>query len=134
MNDMYDQINIFSYLGQEAAGGQFWDSDINEIHKMLKSLAKRNGLSISQDEFEIWPHVPQYGYRLWLTMEVTKGILKDEGFKKDIERLVDFAKGRDVELSCMIGACFFFEGEDTAGLSFSTMFMDKKRRREKRIR
>lgn len=131
MNDMYDQLNIFSYLGQEAAGGQFWDSDINEIHKMLKSLAKRNGLSISQDEFEIWPHVPQYGYRLWLTMEVTKGTLKDEGFKKDIERLVDFAKGRDVELSCMIGACFFFEGEDTAGLSFSTMFMDKKRRREK---
>lgn len=131
MNDMYDQLNIFSYLGQEAAGGQFWDSDINEIHKMLKSLAKRNGLSISQDEFEIWPHVPQYGYRLWLTMEVTKGILKDEGFKKDIERLVDLAKGRNVELSCMIGACFFFEGEDTAGLSFSTMFMDKKRRREK---
>lgn len=131
MNDMYDQLNIFSYLGQEAAGGQVWDSDINEIHKMLKSLAKRNGLSISQDEFEIWPHVPKYGYRLWLTMEVTEGVLKDEGFKKDIERLVNFAKGRDVELSCMIGACFFFEGEDTAGLSFSTMFMDKKRRREK---
>ncbi len=126
MSAAYEQLDIFSCLGQED-GGRYWDSDINEIHRRLESLAEKNGLSISQDEFTIWPHVPQYGYRLWLTMDVTRGILKDEGFKQDIERLISFAKGRDVELSCMIGACFFFEGEDTASLSFSTMFMDKKR-------
>ena len=128
---------MFSYL-QLTEGDQknikddyCWDDDINEIHSMLISLAEQYDLSVSIDEFTVWPHVPQYGYRLWLSMEVTKEILKNNDFQEEIQKITEFSKQRSVELSCMIGACFFYEGDSTAGLSFSTMFMDKKRQRIK---
>lgn len=127
---MYEQLNIFLFL-QNQEQSYCFDEDINEIHKKLVKIAEKYGTEIGKDEFIIWSHVPQYGYRLWLDMRVTRDNLCDEKFMSDIEQVEKFAKERDIELSCMIGACFFYRGEDTASLSFSTTFMDKKRQKIK---
>ena len=123
----YEQLNIFSYLKPQEK--YCFDDDINEIHDRLIEIANKYEISIATDKFTIWSHVPQYGYRLWLDMEVTKENLQDNNFIQDIEKLVDFSKERNVELSCMIGAVFFLNKEKTARLSFSTTFMDKERRK-----
>ena len=123
----YEQLDIFSYLQPQ---DKFcFDDDINEIHDRLIEIANKYGILTGTDEFTIWSHVPQYGYRLWIDMEVTKENLQDNNFMQDIEKLVDFAKERNIELSCMIGAVFFFDGEKTASLPFSTTFVDKERRK-----
>lgn len=126
---MYEQLDIFSYLQPQVEEKYCFDDDINEIHAKLIEIAKKNGIKIDKDEFTVWSHVPQYGYRLWLDMEVTKEKLNDNNFQSDIEKVTEFAKQRNVELSCMNGACFFYRGEDTASLQFSTTFMDKERRK-----
>lgn len=128
---MYEQLDIFSLIKPYEKEKYCFDDDINEIHKKLIGNAEKYGISIGKDKFSIWSHVPQYGYRLWLEMEVTKNNLQDNNFINDIDELIDFAKERNVELSCMIGACFFYEGKITASLPFSTTFMDKKRQKIK---
>lgn len=127
----YEQLDIFSYLKPQ--GKYCFDDDINEIHDRLVGISDKYGIQITKDEFTIWPHVPQYGYRLGLDMEVTKDNLQDKDFMHDIEKLTCFAKQRNIELSCMGGACFFFEGEETARLPFNTTFIDKARRKIKAV-
>lgn len=132
--EMYEQLDIFSFPElQDKLIEQnfFWDSDINEIHNRLSKIALKYHIQTGKAEFSIWPHVPQYGYRLWLNMKVTREILKNENFQNEIEEIVKFAETRKIELSVMWGACFFFANEDTANLNISTCFMDKKRRKRK---
>lgn len=125
---MFEQLNIFSFIEQEK---YCFDDDINDIHKKLISLADKYKISISKDEFAIWAHVPQYGFRLWLDMNVTKENLQDDNFRQDIEEIIAFSNKRNIELSCMTGACFFYKGEKTASLPFCTTFKDKKRQKIK---
>lgn len=127
----YEQLDIFSYLKPQTKEKFCFDNDINEIHDRLLEIAERYGIEIGKCGFTIWSHVPQYGYRLWLDTRVTRDNLNDEDYMRDIENAVEFAKERNVELSCMTGACFFYHGKDTASLSFSTTFMDKARRKIK---
>lgn len=123
----YEQLDIFSYLQPQEK--YCFDDDINKIHDRLIEIAGKYGILTGTDEFTIWPHVPQYGYRLWLDMEVTKENLQDNNLMQDIEELVIFSKERNIELSCMTGAVFFFAEEKTARLSFSTTFIDRERRK-----
>lgn len=130
----YKQLNIFSYLQSIEKCSTYedyycWDSDINEIHRKLVVISKKFGLQIVKDRFEIWPHVPHFGYRMDLEMEVTKNDLENDEFIKDINDVVEFAKKKEVELSPMWRGIFFFAGEDTATLLFYTTFMDKKRQK-----
>lgn len=128
---MYEQLDIFSLMQQQGEVRYCFDDDINEIHRILIEIADKYGISIGRDEFTIWSHVPQYGYRMALGMEITRKDLTNEGFQKDIDDVVEIAKQREIELSPMWGAIFFFREDEVATLSFYTTFMDKKRRKIK---
>lgn len=127
----YQQLDIFSLIQQQGESRYCFDDDINEIHRILIEIADKYGISIGRDEFTIWSHVPQYGYRMALGMKVTREDLGNEDFQKDIDDVVEIAKQREVELSPMRGAVFFFKEEKKATLSFYTTFMDKKRQKIK---
>jgi len=131
------QISIFSYLEElnttEPEEKPFcWDDDVNEIHRRICELASGYQLLVKNAEFNIWEHVPNLGFRMWLTMEVTREVVKDQNFSDAIDEIVEYAKNKKVELSVMWQACFFFEGEETASLYLTTMFMDKARMKRKR--
>lgn len=127
----YQQLDIFSLIQQQGESIYCFDDDINEIHRILIEIADKYGISIGRDKFTIWSHVPQYGYRMALGMKVTREDLGNEDFQKDIDDVVEIAKQREVELSPMRGAVFFFKEEKKATLSFYTTFMDKKRQKIK---
>lgn len=127
----YQQLDIFFLMQQQGEVRYCFDDDINEIHRILIEIADKYGISIERDEFTIWSHVPQYGYRMDLGMEITRKDLTNEGFQKDIDDVVEIAKQRGIELSPMWGAIFFFREDEVATLSFYTTFMDKKRQKIK---
>lgn len=128
---MYEQLDIFSYLQPQEKEKYCFDDDINEIHEKLIEIANKYRISICRDEFTIWSHVPQYGYRMALGMKVTREDLRNDDFQKDIDDIVEIAKEKEVELSPMWGAIFFFKEDKIATLSFYTTFMDKKRQKIK---
>lgn len=127
----YQQLDIFSYLQPQEKEKYCFDDDINEIHEKLIEIAGKYNITIYRDEFTIWSHVPQYGYRMALGTKVTREDLRNEDFQKDIDNIVEIAKEKEIELSPMWGAIFFFKNEESATLSFYTTFMDKKRQKIK---
>ena len=130
--DCDGQMNLFDYIERDST--YFcWDDDINEIVNRLKELAESYGLEIGKAEFRVWDHVPHLGYRLWLDIRGTRAELHREDFQNDIGKLVDHAKSKNVELTPLWGACWFFNNNENekGRLSFSTMFMDKARQRRK---
>lgn len=128
---MYQQLDIFYYMQQKEKRKYCFDDDINEIHEKLIEIAGKYGISIGRDEFTIWSHVPQYGYRMDFGMKVAREDLRNDDFQKDIDDIVEIAKEKEVELSPMWGAIFFFKGEETATLSIYSTFMDNKRQKIK---
>lgn len=127
----HQQLDIFSLMQQQGEARYCFDDDTNEIHRILIEIADKYGISIGRDEFAIWSHVPQYGYRMALGMKVTRENLGNENFQKDIDDIVEIAKEKEIELSAMWGAVFFFKEDETATLTFYTTFMDNKRRKIK---
>ena len=77
---MYEQLDIFSYLQPQEKEKYCFDDDINEIHEKLIEIADKYKISIGRDEFTIWSHVPQYGYRMDLGMKVTREDLRNDDF------------------------------------------------------
>lgn len=128
---MYEQSDIFSYIQMQEKKKYCFDDDINEIHEKLIEIAGKYNITIYRDEFSIWSHVPQYGYRMALGMKVTREVLRNNDFQKDIDDIVEIAKEKEVELSPMWGAIFFFNEEKMATLSFYSTFIDKKRQKIK---
>lgn len=128
---MYEQLNIFSFLEDAPQKVFSWDDDINEIHKRLLDLAIKHELDVEMQEWSIWSHAKEYGYRMSFDIKVTREVMKDEQFLTEIDIIVDFAKTKNVELSPMYGACFFYRNENTTELTFYSTFMDKARRKRK---
>lgn len=124
------QMDLFDFIERDSTSF-FWDDGINEIVEKLKSIAGIYNLEVGKTEFRIWDHVPHFGYRLWLDVRGTKEQLFDEQFQNDVEEIVDYAKSRNIELTPMWGACWFFKEDDTGRLSFSTLFIDQQRRKRK---
>lgn len=130
---MQGQLDIFSFLDASVEESLdpyafCWDDDINEIHYKLINLAAKHRLSIRKTEWEIWEHVPHFGYRMSFAMDIYK---KDytERFLKEMQEIVDFAKGRKVDLH-PVAPIFFREDEKGNMLIFST-FEDKERKKRK---
>lgn len=126
------QINLFDFIENESSDF-CWDNDINEIVSKLEKLATTYGLEVGKAEFTVWDHVPHLGYRLWLDIKGTRAELFREDFQNDVRELVTHAKSWNVELTPMWGACMFFNNneKEKGRLSFTTLFMDKQRRRRK---
>ena len=126
------QMELFDFIEKDSR--RFcWDNDINEIIGKLKELADTHGLEIGKVEFRVWEHVPHLGYRLWLDVEGTRTELFANDFRNDVGELVEHAKGRNVELTPVWGACMFFKNDrnEKGRLSFTTVFMDKQRQRRR---
>jgi hypothetical protein len=128
---MFEQLNIFDFLEPKKEKEFSWDKDINKIRKKLCDLASRYGLKITNEDWSVWEHAKEYGYRMSLGIKVTRENVKDETFFEEIESIVDFAKTKNIELAPMYNAIFFFSGENAATLTFYTDFMDKQRRKRK---
>lgn len=128
---MYEQLDIFSYMQPQEKEKYCFDDDINEIHEKLIEIANKCKISIGRDEFTIWSHVPQYGYRMDFEMKVAREDLRNDDFQKDIDDIAEIAKEKEVELSPMWGSIFFFKEDEIATLSIYSTFMDKKRQKIK---
>lgn len=128
------QMGLFDFMEDAGETSFCWDDDINEIVGQLKELAGAYGLETGEAEFRIWDHVPHLGYRLWFDVIGTRAeLFGNEAFRLDIEKLVDFAESRNIELTPMWGGCMFFgkDEKEKGRLHFTTMFMDKERQRRK---
>lgn len=124
------QMNIFDFIEKTTEGTELiWDTDVREILNRLEELASHYECTVSGVEFRVWEHVKRLGYRLWLDIKIPKDILVREDFKTDIEEIQQYSLSVNVELTPMWGACIFRGGEDHVKLSFTTMFLDKKRQR-----
>lgn len=110
-----------------------WDDDINEIHHKIIELARKYKIPISEAKWEIWDHVPNLGYRMWITLEVKRCVLTDILYE-DLDCIVDFAKEKNIKLSPT--APVFFDLEDdpneVAPMYISSMFKDKARQKRKK--
>lgn len=118
----------YCVLGDKKIPKFSWDTDVNEIHYQLMNLVERHGLAVGDKEWTIWSHVPQYGYRMWIDVEGTKGQFT-EAFFEDLQEVVDFAKERKIELSPSMP--MFFNDYELEPMYISSTFMDKERRKRR---
>lgn len=126
------QMELFDFM--ETHNKRFcWDEDINEIVQQIRGIAAAYGLELGKLEFNVWSHVPNLGYRLSVDIKGTRMELSQDAFQNDVNNLVEFAEGRNVELSAMWGALMFFSKKENekGSLHLTTMFMDKQRQRRK---
>ena len=126
------QMNIYDFIEKDtSAEVMIWDDDVKEVKRSLEQLAEQFGCTVGKTEFKVWAHVPKLGFRLWMDIQIPKEILTTQGFKAEIENIVEAARDREVELTPMWGACIFCGGADHVNLSFTTMFLDKARQKIK---
>lgn len=122
------QMHLFDFIEKTTEEAElFWDGDIREIKRRIEQLAVHFGCTISNVEFRVWDHVPKLGYRFWMDMKIPKEVLVKEDFKQKLAEIVKYASAKEVELTPMWGTCIFRGGSDHVNLSFTTMFLDKKR-------
>lgn len=110
----------YCVLGDKKIPRFSWDTDINVIHNRLVQLVEKHGLSISDDEWSIWSHVPQYGYRMAMAVESDKFT---EEFLAELGEIVEYAKTKKIEISPMdayLGTMHIY-----------STFEDKERRKRK---
>lgn len=128
------QLTIFDYIktlsGEKEKEKFSWDDDINDIYENIVKLTEKFNIPIKNAEWSIWGHVPQYGYRMSLTIELCKERQNEIiEFLTQLNEIVEYADKREIELSPMQPV---FIGSDRNGWMhiFST-FNDKKRRNRK---
>lgn len=126
---MLGQISIFDILEPNREKPFSWDSDINEIHKQLKQFTERHGLEIEREAWSVWDHVPQFGFRMSIGIQITRQIVEKDAFWDELNEIVQQAKVRKVELSPF--QPFFFGGSNTTTMSVFTTFMDNERRKRR---
>lgn len=126
---IFEQISIFDFLDTDKPKSFSWDDDINEILEKLKQFANTYNLEISKQEWKIWEHVPQFGYRMSVGLEVTRSIVERDDFWDGINAIIDYAKSLKIELSPF--QPYFFGGQSTTTMSIFTTFLDAERRKRK---
>ena len=104
-----------------------WDKDINEIRSKLVDIADKHNIKHTS-EWDIWNHVPQFGYRMSFYLEISKSDYT-QNLLDELNEVVEFAKDRKVELSIMNP--FFFHSGDKTTMSIYSTFNDKERRKVK---
>ena len=96
---------------------------------MVHNFARSNNLKIAREEWKVWEHVPQFGFRMSIGLEVTREIVEEDDFWNGLDEIVKNAKIRKIELSPF--APYFFNGSNTTIMSIFTTFMDNERRKVK---
>lgn len=124
----YEQMDIFSFIEpQEQKQEKFcWDDDINEIIDKLNKYINKHSLTKGKTEWEVWSHVPQYGFRLTYEIKFKRSEYTDE-LLEELNKIVEFAKERNVELSPI--QMPFFGNKDESTIHIYSTFMDNQRRK-----
>lgn len=128
-SETYEQLSIFDLVEDN---GFCWDSDINEIYKMIEDISKKYNLPISSAEWRIWDHVPYLGYRMSVTLEIKRCELSDV-LCEELEHIVDFAKKRNIALSPIRPHYFDLENDpnEVGPMYIYSMFNDKSRQKKR---
>lgn len=122
------QMSLFDFMDSPNETEFCWDKDINEIHRQILELADKHNLTTRDAEWEIWNHVPQFGYRMTILLNVYKEDLTDELYD-DLNKIVEFAKKRQIDLT-PFQPFFLGEGQQSY-FHISTTFRDKARQKIK---
>lgn len=123
------QMDIFDFLKSvETTKPSFsWDKDINVIHEKICTLAKNLNIPMSRAEWDVWDHVPQYGYRMSITLNLTQESVKQKEFWTALDEIVVYGKKKEIEIYPM-QPMFIGSNRNGSMYIFST-FMDKGRRK-----
>lgn len=107
-----------------------WDDAINEIHHKIIELADKYKIPISEAKWEIWDHVPRFGYRMTVTLEVKRHQLT-MALSEELARIVDFARERNIDLSPTDPVFFSIEDDmdETSPIYIHSTFKDKERQK-----
>jgi hypothetical protein len=110
-----------------------FDEDINQIVKMLDDICiSVKAIAKISREWEVWSHVPQYGFRL--SYELTMKEKLPDDFFDGVEKVVRFAKAKHIELSPCGLIYYDFEWEKplTGYLSIYSTFLDERKKIKKK--
>ena len=96
MSSVSEQLTIF---GLASPDDRFcFDDDINEIVKMLDNICVPDDVATSiTKEWQIWTHVPRYGFRLSYIIDIKEKL--QEEFVGKLYEVMKFAEDRRIELS-----------------------------------
>ena len=126
------QMNIFDFLKPvETTKPSFsWDKDINIIHEKICNLAEKFNIPVKRAEWDVWNHVPQFGYRMSITLDLKHSDIENGELWIELDDIVTYGKQKNIEVYPMSP---IFLGNDRDGWMhiFST-FMDKERRKIKK--
>ncbi len=123
------QINIFDFIKPDNKNQNFsWDNDINIIYDKICDLAEKFNITIANSEWKVWSHVPQFGYRMSVTLHLKKETLQDD-FWNDLNSIVEYGKQKEIEISPM--QPFFISADRNGCMHIFSTFMDKARRKIK---
>lgn len=129
-NDM-EQMNL---LGELFEDGFCFDEDINVIVQMIEDgfhpLVENGQLKAVSKEFDIWDHVPQYGYRMKITYKTCDDNIRygcEYAMKKmfkllntvDMDEVINYAKSHHIEITF---------SPTPSLLIISTLFLDGRRK------
>jgi hypothetical protein len=91
------QMSILDFL--EPTEHKFcFDDDINQIVNMLDDICLSNNIITNiKKEWEVWEHVPQYGYRLSYNFDASEE--PSIKFYQKLSEIIEFAKKHKIELS-----------------------------------
>lgn len=115
---MEGQLSIFDWMpaacNTEENTNHYWDEDINCISIWINRWIEKVGAEKRKEQFSIWEHVPNLGYRL----EIWTYLIKN-ATAKDWKDLDDFCietkKNRKIEVSTSL---------TPTGMMISTIFLD----------
>lgn len=117
-----------------------WDDDINCLHASLIAFAEKWGMEYSAD-WQIWDHVPQYGYRMTFNFHFPRmESEKETSAVADLMEICKDAKKRQIDLSAIwdgehylyhdaVANGWSTKGYERDGMSVYSTFNDKRRRK-----
>lgn len=108
------QISIFDYLEPT----EKFPTIINDLSKDISKI-----IDVEKEEYEIWEHVPNLGYRYSCTVTLFKS--EYETVIDKILKLVEDYKKLKLEIS--VGNIPYFKNSEKLNLFISTLWKDKER-------
>ena len=125
------QMNIFDFLKPVEEKPSFsWDKDINNIHEKIRDLAEKLNIPMRRAEWDVWNHVPQFGYRMSITLDLTRSDVEKGELWIALDEIVDYGKQRNIEISPM--SPIFLGNNKNGWMHIFSTFMDKERRKKRK--
>ena len=125
------QMNIFDFLKPVEKEPSFsWDKDINTIHEKIRDLAEKLNIPMKRAEWDVWNHVPQFGYRMSITLDLTRSDVEKGELWIALDEIVAYGKQRNIEISPM--SPIFLGDSKNGWMHIFSTFMDKERRKKRK--